>query len=156
MNSVQTSFAFDAAHFLQGHQGKCRQLHGHRWTVKVEVTSPWAQDGKLTGALISEGVSRGMIIDFTDLKSACKKVENVFDHTFILEEDSIPLDLQVELRSCGFVLTLLKCRPTAENLARIIADMLQENLGNRCLVTCVEVAETPNNIAIYRREENEL
>ena len=29
--------SFDSAHFLHGYEGKCSNLHGHRWTVEVEV-----------------------------------------------------------------------------------------------------------------------
>ncbi|MFA6347415.1 MAG: 6-carboxytetrahydropterin synthase, partial [Dehalococcoidales bacterium] len=30
---------FDAAHALRGYKGKCENLHGHRFVVKVKVTS---------------------------------------------------------------------------------------------------------------------
>ena len=39
MYSVRTEGSFDAAHFLANYQGKCRNLHGHRWRVIIEVKS---------------------------------------------------------------------------------------------------------------------
>ena len=35
---------FDSAHYLPKHTGKCNQLHGHRWEVKVVI-----QTTKLNG-----------------------------------------------------------------------------------------------------------
>ena len=37
MYSLKTNSSFDSAHFLASYEGKCRNLHGHRWTVEVEV-----------------------------------------------------------------------------------------------------------------------
>ena len=36
MYSVRTEGSFDAAHFLANYQGKCRNLHCHRWRVIIE------------------------------------------------------------------------------------------------------------------------
>jgi 6-pyruvoyltetrahydropterin/6-carboxytetrahydropterin synthase len=54
----------DCAHFLPGHP-KCGQLHGH--TYKVEVT-------------IEGDHSKGMVIDFADLKSQIRGILAEFDH----------------------------------------------------------------------------
>ena len=34
---LKTEQSFDAAHFLKDYQGKCKNLHGHRWRVVVEI-----------------------------------------------------------------------------------------------------------------------
>lgn len=39
MYTLQTSASFDSAHFLKGYEGKCSNIHGHRWTVEVTVAS---------------------------------------------------------------------------------------------------------------------
>ena len=33
MYGLKTESAFDAAHFLSDYDGKCENLHGHRWRV---------------------------------------------------------------------------------------------------------------------------
>ena len=33
MYLIRSECSFDAAHFLKGYSGKCRNLHGHRWRV---------------------------------------------------------------------------------------------------------------------------
>ena len=50
MYSLKTNSSFDSAHFLAGYEGKCRNLHGHRWTVEVEVGGEkLIQDGQTRG-----------------------------------------------------------------------------------------------------------
>ena len=36
MYYLKTESSFDSAHFLKGYNGKCRNLHGHRWRVVVD------------------------------------------------------------------------------------------------------------------------
>ena len=59
MYYLKTEASFDAAHFLWKYEGKCRNIHGHRWNVAVEIKSQ---------VLKQEGQTRGMIVDFGDLK----------------------------------------------------------------------------------------
>ena len=60
MYTLKTSAAFDSAHFLAGYNGKCANIHGHRWTVKVTVAAE---------NLIESGEKRSMVIDFGDLNN---------------------------------------------------------------------------------------
>lgn len=39
MYTLKTEHSFDAAHFLYGYEGKCSNIHGHRWRVVAEVSS---------------------------------------------------------------------------------------------------------------------
>lgn len=39
MYYLKTESSFDSAHFLKGYDGKCRNLHGHRWRVVVEIAA---------------------------------------------------------------------------------------------------------------------
>ena len=56
---------FDAAHHLPHHAGKCKQVHGHTWTVEVEVT--------YSGILSNDG----MIMDFGDIKEVIDKLDHI-------------------------------------------------------------------------------
>ena len=38
---IGKTFTFEAAHWLPGHTGKCNALHGHTWTVEVELKFLW-------------------------------------------------------------------------------------------------------------------
>ncbi len=52
---------FDAAHFLRGYDGKCANLHGHRWHVEVEIT----------GSQVNQ---LGILIDFKEIKELIAEV----------------------------------------------------------------------------------
>ena len=48
-------FTFDSSHMLDGHDGKCQNLHGH--TYKLEIT---VSDDPVRG-----GPKDGIVMDFT-------------------------------------------------------------------------------------------
>ena len=39
MYILKASSEFDSAHFLSGYSGKCKNIHGHRWKIEVEIYS---------------------------------------------------------------------------------------------------------------------
>ena len=39
MYILTTKHHFDSAHFLKGYDGKCSNIHGHRWFIEVSVQS---------------------------------------------------------------------------------------------------------------------
>ena len=68
-------FRFDAAHYLPNYEGVCSRLHGHSWTLEVEVSS---------SKLISTGSEAGMVIDFGELKKAVnREIIDKLDHTLL-------------------------------------------------------------------------
>lgn len=138
MYIIKTEQSFDSAHFLSGYDGKCSNLHGHRWRVLAEVCSDHLQE---------EGQLRGMVTDFGDIKQDLKDMADFYDHAFIYEADTLkPLTRQA-LKDENFRLIEVPFRPTAENFARHFYSLLTEK-GYR--VRSVEVYETPNNCAIYQ------
>lgn len=130
---LKSEFSFDAAHKLEGHNGKCANLHGHRWRCIVQVQK---ED------LIKEGSSKDMVIDFTDLKKDLKSIENMFDHKLIFEGPDFVVG---EEEVC------VPFRPTAEKFAQFLYQYI-ERLGYE--VTDVAVYETPNNCVTYTERRN--
>ena len=59
---------FAAAHFLENFHGKCENLHGHNYKVRITVK----------GTELDKG---GMLCDFGVLKSTLKIVFKDLDHT---------------------------------------------------------------------------
>ena len=76
MYYLQTKASFDAAHFLWKYEGKCRNIHGHRWNVVAKIKSQ---------ELEQEGQTRGMVVDFGNLKKDLKVLCDYFDHSLIYE-----------------------------------------------------------------------
>ncbi len=143
MYLLKTKAAFDSAHFLSGYNGKCSNIHGHRWTVEACVCSE---------KLIDKGEKRGMVIDFGDLKRELRALADSFDHTLLYEKGSLKASTIEALQSENFSLTELSYRPTAENLAH---DFF-EKLGAQGLpVKSVTVYETPDNCAVYAEGHDE-
>ena len=134
---LKTENSFDAAHFLAGYQGKCRNIHGHRWRVIVEICGD---------SIEQQGQSRGMLKDFSDLKRDVKEVTDYFDHALIYEQGSLKEKTVSALQEEEFHLIPVEFRPTAENFAKYFFDKLKEHGYN---MHRVEVYETPSNCAAY-------
>ena len=137
MYFLKNEQCFDAAHFLKDYEGKCRNLHGHCWKVVVEIQGE---------TLSVQAQSRGMLVDFSELKEALNRLCERFDHCLIYEKDSLsPLALQAfEMEK--FKITEVPFRPTAENFAKYFFDELKKA---GMPVHRVEVYETAKNCAAY-------
>lgn len=137
MYYLRTEASFDAVHFLKGYDGKCANIHGHRWRIVAEIQGEKLQEDEET---------KGMVIDFTDLKKDLKELCNSFDHILIYEENTLMDKTVNALSEEGFALREVEFRPTAENLAKYFFDKIKEKGYD---IHRVEVYETPNNCAIY-------
>ncbi len=128
--SVEETFA--AGHALRGYRGKCENIHGHNYKVRVTLRGP-------------ELGSIGLLIDFKDLKDAIHATIRKLDHQFLNEVP--PFD---------------SINPSAENLARYfyeeVGRVLTENgpQGNPsapCSVKQVTVWESDTTTASYFADE---
>ena len=129
MHLTTSESSFDAAHFLTNYEGKCKNIHGHRWRVVVTIK------GELTN---------GMLVDFGDFKKDIKDLCDYFDHSFIVEKGSLDKKL-FDLLNKQFVLRVVEFRTTAENFSKYIF----EEMSKKYSVKEVCVYETPNNCARY-------
>lgn len=68
---ISREFRFDAAHNLVNYNGKCENLHGHTYKLKVTLEGSSEKDS-------------GMIIDFTLLKKIVnERVIDKLDHNYL-------------------------------------------------------------------------
>lgn len=114
---------FAAAHQLREYQGKCENLHGHNWRVKVVVKGT-----RLDAA--------GMLLDFGVLKRLLKECLDRLDHRFL--NDTAPFD---------------RINPTSENLAKYVFEQLGELLPEGVLVHDTTVWESEKCAASYDGKE---
>ena len=138
MYTLKTEGSFDAAHFLKGYDGKCSNLHGHRWRVVVEICSEQLQ--------ADNGQLRGMIVDFGDLKKDVMEEVDYLDHSLIYESGSLKDKTIEALKEENFRLIEVPFRPTAEHFAKYFYDRIS---AKEYCVKQVDVYETPNNCASY-------
>ena len=123
MYEVRVTADFAAAHFLRDYHGKCENLHGHSYKVYAHVA----------GSELDEG---GMLLDFSVLKSALKKVCALLDHTNL--NDNPYFDQN----------------PSAERIARFIYEKLVEELpelkkAGAAFLKAVDVFETETSRARF-------
>lgn len=135
MYSVTTKGEFDAAHFLAGYPGKCKNLHGHRWSIEVT----------LKGEELDE---LGMLVDFTDIKKDLKELCDNLDHSLIMKKDSLKPATFAALMDEGFKINVMDFIPTAENFAKYFFDELEKK---KYPIVEVKVYETPKNYATYTK-----
>ena len=138
MFKVSKEFSFDMAHILDGHDGKCQNLHGHTYKLQVEVS----------GDLVLEGAKKGMVVDFTDVKAVVKEaILAPMDHAFIYdttsERECKIAALLNELNSKTFGIPM---RTTAEELARFMFNCLKDKLP----ISAIRLWETPTSFCEYR------
>jgi len=85
---IRKQFAFEAAHVLPHHQGKCSRLHGHSYRLDVSVGGP----------LQSAGSATGMVLDFDDLANIVRTaVIDVLDHSHLNDEIENPTSENIVL-----------------------------------------------------------
>lgn len=141
MYTLTTKASFDAAHFLAGYVGKCGNLHGHRWSIVLEIKAEELQ---------TEGQERGMALDFGTVKKKLKAEADYFDHCLIAEENTLKEKTIEALKEEEFLVRFVPFRPTAENFAKYFFDKLS---GRGLEVASVTVYETPDNCARYAENE---
>ena len=118
--SVEQTFA--AGHALRNYKGKCENVHGHNYRVRITI-----QGDQLD--------STGLLVDFLDVKNLIGGVVDYLDHQFI--NDLPPFD---------------ELNPSAENIAKYFYDRVSGGLKNDVPVRVSEVTiwETDTSSAVYR------
>lgn len=117
--------SFDASHRLLHYQGKCHNLHGHRWKVEI----------RLTGKVDEE---TNILVDYNEIK----RVVNRYDHQIILNGDD-PMVSRIE--EFHPVITT-PGDPTSELLAVLIRDSIEGEYaqsGRNIRVESIRVWESP-------------
>ena len=136
---IKITSNFDAAHFLSEYNGKCSNIHGHRWNIDVNIQSD---------ELKASGLTKGMVEDFTEIKKEINNIISCYDHALIVENGSLQQETIDCLINEGFKLVFVDFRTTAENFAYCIFSSIEKSGYN---VKSVTVYETPNNSATYER-----
>ena len=142
MFKVKSQIEFDMAHYLSGYNGKCSNLHGHRYKLIVSIKSE---------TLHQEGQLKGMVDDFGNIKEKLKEIEDLFDHKLVIESNEEGLLLSEKLKELpnSFDVLLVPYRPTAEEMSRDIFHKLKAMGLDVCEV---ELFETPTNSCTYTED----
>jgi 6-pyruvoyltetrahydropterin/6-carboxytetrahydropterin synthase len=129
MYEIELTHTIDTGHRIVGHQGKCARVHGHTYTITVQLES-------------ARLIEPGFVLDFGDIKG----VLDMWDHrTLLWTEDELWATLcRAEQMPTLLGFISVPFNPTAENMARHLAEhFAQENVRR----ATVEVRETAKSLA---------
>lgn len=120
MYEVSVQEHFDAAHYLRGYQGKCENIHGHRFQVVISIRTEQTND-------------IGLAYDFVQLREQLSGILGRFDHVCL--NDIPPFD---------------RINPTSENIASTIHTEFQVLLqGTNVSIYSIKVYESPQSCITY-------
>ena len=126
MYEISVDHTFAAGHALRNYKGKCENVHGHNYKVRVTLAGD-----KLN--------AEGLLMDFAELRAAIKTLLEKLDHHYL--NDIPPFD---------------KLNPSAENLARYVCGEIEPRAADQSLqVQSVTVWETETTSATYRPEKQD-
>ena len=163
-HTATRQIGIDMGHRVTNHGSKCKNIHGHRYTIEATIG----------GALVPSGASEGMVADFGFMKDAMmQEIDGPCDHGLCLwiKDPLVPLLLknpaefdalskaledgilgQCAQGVCG-KLYLMDLVPTAENLAehwfRRLGPAIDALSNGQAHIVNVKVWETPNCFAEY-------
>jgi len=140
---VVRRFVIDAGHRLHNHDGKCKNLHGHRYIFHVFITGPELDEV-------------GRMIDFASIKSLVGNwLDDNWDHGMIIWEKDPKAFLWNREDGCGHLADqkhfFLPTNPTAENLSHYLKDVAQQiitRIHSELKVVRITCEETENCAAI--------
>ena len=136
---LKNEIQFDTAHYLSGYEGKCSNIHGHRYRLVVELSSDTLQ---------ASGQCRGMVADFSDVKKAMHAIAEQYDHKLLIEDNEDGRAVAEALSNVPnqFAIVMVPYRPTAEEMSR---DIYYQIKNSGYPVHSVELYETPTNSCKY-------
>jgi len=130
MYTIRTEDSFAAAHYIKEYHGKCENLHGHNYKVRIYVS----------GEKLGKG---GMLIDFAILKKILKSVLEELDHKNLNE-----------------ITYFTEKEPSAEVIAEFIFNKVDSQLNlhvdsnsDTPVLSRVDVFETEKNLAIFTKQD---
>ena len=133
---VTKQFDFDCAHALDGYEGKCHDIHGHSYHLRITVLGEPIGD--------EQNSARGMVIDFGDIKRIVKeKILCLFDHRLILRSDSRFKGIEEKNERVRFV----EYQPTCENMLADFAERIGKLIPGDVRLESMKLKETPNSYA---------
>ncbi|HEY9677447.1 MAG TPA: 6-carboxytetrahydropterin synthase [Drouetiella sp.] len=111
MFQVTREIPFCYGHRLLNYSGKCKNLHGHNGLAVITVEAETLDE-------------LGMVTDFSDIKAVVSTwIDANLDHRMILCREDPLLET---LEKLGEPVYVMDANPTAENIAKLIFDIVNE------------------------------
>lgn len=144
---ITKEFTFETGHALYGHDGKCKNIHGHSYKLSVTVLG--------NPVLDCNDPKFGMIMDFSDLKKIVKEeIVDRFDHATIFNKNTPHIELANNLKSLGHNVVLVDYQPTSEMLVTDFADKIKNRLPKNIKLFSLKLRETASCYAEWYANDN--
>lgn len=141
---ITKEFTFEMAHALDFHTGKCKNIHGHSYTLSVRIFGNPIKDD------ISE---KGMVMDFSELKAIVNKyIIDEVDHALMLHNESPYIELAKQ--NANQKLKLVDYQPTCENMLIHFSKLIRKHLPNGVMLHSLHLRETATSYAEWYAEDN--
>ena len=144
---ITKQFTFETGHALYGHDGKCKNIHGHSYKLSVTIFGKPLEDSKSS--------KFGMIMDFSDLKKIVKEeIINPLDHATIFNKNTPHLQLAYSLKSIDDKVVLVDYQPTSEMLVIDFAKKIKKRLPGDIQLFSLKLQETATCFAEWYASDN--
>ena len=129
---ISKEFKWEMGHRLPFHSGKCKNIHGHTYKMRVEI------EGDLN--------ENGMVMDYYDVSEIISPVVDELDHSFMVKDtDKDIIDFLEKLDSKKVVVPF---ETTAENITLFMLGKIKEKItSDRIKKIKVRVYETEKTYA---------
>lgn len=134
---------YPAAHRQHMHDGHCKLIHGHNWSVEFIFASHALDEC-------------GFVIDFGKLKWLKDYLTHLLDHTMLVNEDDPKLDDMIALGLCDIrVVPNCGCEGMAAFLFEQVAlKLVEQNYANDPFLIAVTVYEDSKNSATFEYSDD--
>jgi 6-pyruvoyltetrahydropterin/6-carboxytetrahydropterin synthase len=121
--TISKQFRWEMGHRLPLHDGLCKNVHGHSYEAHV--------------ILSGEPDASGMVMDYFDLKTIVQPLIDELDHCFLLDDaDEV---MHAFFAQHPMKIVRVPFPTTAENIARMLAERVAQNLPASASIDEVKV-----------------
>ena len=135
------------AHALYGHDGPCKNIHGHTYHLAVTLIGKAIQE--------NNHPKDGMVVDFSDLKKMIHEAVIMhLDHALVLNDNAPHKGLEILHQQYDKIM-LVPFQPSCENLIVEIKNrLLLAFKGQTFHLHSIRLDETPTSYAEWFSHDN--
>jgi 6-pyruvoyltetrahydropterin/6-carboxytetrahydropterin synthase len=141
--STKSYYSLPCAHRQWRDTGDCRLVHGYDRSIHIVFDCQELDD-------------KNWVMDFGGLRPIKAWLEDIFDHTLLINEDDPELDFFKDMDKRGLcrlrILPNIGMEGSAKYVFDYISNWLLGQTSNRVQVYSVECRENDKNSAIYYRD----
>lgn len=143
---ITKEFTFEMAHALTGHDGPCKNIHGHSYVLAITVAGEPVQD--------LNDPKNGMVLDFAILKQLVRhEITEPFDHSLVL--NIAHKEAYTGIQEKQNKLIWVNYQPTCENLLQDFTLRIKDRLPKEIQLHSIRLRETATSYAEWHAADNE-